>query len=429
MNIKIVRQKIADLQSASNAILADVEKAGGFTDEQRKQLDNLEAQMNEDKADEGRLLKVLEREKAAPSVEERTPEEKKAAAVREGKAFNGLGDMLLAVYRAGINAGVDPRLVRAAASGASENVPSDGGYLVGTDVDTTLLKRVYSLGQISSRVRRIPISANNNGLRMYGVSETSRVTGSRYGGVQGYWLAEADTKTGSKPKLREIEMRLHKLAALFYSTDELLQDSTALEALVMQAIPEELNFLVEAAILEGTGAGQPQGLLNSAAKIAVNKESGQDAATIVFENIVKMYSRMWAGSVPNAVWFVNQDCMPQLMQMSLKVGTGGAPAWMNAGSIAGMPYNTLMGRPVIPVEYAATLGTEGDIMFLDLSQYMMIDKGGIQSASSIHVKFETDQTVFRFVYRVDGQSSWNSAVTPFKGSSTQSPFITLQTRS
>jgi HK97 family phage major capsid protein len=90
-----------------------------------------------------------------------------------------------------------------------------------------------------------------------------------------------------------------------------------------------------------------------------------------------------------------------------------------------------MGRPVIPIEYAATLGTAGDIMLADLSQYVMIDKGAIQSATSIHVKFLYDETAFRFVYRVDGQPAWNAPLTPFKGGagSTQSPFVVLATRS
>lgn len=47
--------------------------------------------------------------------------------------------------------------------------------------------------------------------------------------------------------------------------------------------------------------------------------------------------------------------------------------------------------------------TSGDIILADMNEYVLIDKGGIQSASSIHVSFTTDQSVFRFVYRVDGR--------------------------
>ena len=81
-------------------------------------------------------------------------------------------------------------------------------------------------------------------------------------------------------------------------------------------------------------------------------------------------------------------------------------------------------------EYCSTLGTVDDIVLVDLSQYAMIDKGGINQAQSIHVRFTTDEMTFRATYRVDGGVLWKEALTPFKGDSTTtvSPFITLATR-
>ena len=58
---------------------------------------------------------------------------------------------------------------------------------------------------------------------------------------------------------------------------------------------------------------------------------------------------------------------------------------------------------------------------------MTITKGGMQAASSIHVQFVTDETAFRFVLRLDGQPLWHSALTPYKGSDTLSPFVTVAT--
>jgi hypothetical protein len=47
---------------------------------------------------------------------------------------------------------------------------------------------------------------------------------------------------------------------------------------------------------------------------------------------------------------------------------------------------------------------------------------------SVHVAFLTDESIFRFIYRVDGQPIWNAALTPFKGSNTLSPFVVLAAR-
>ena len=119
-----------------------------------------------------------------------------------------------------------------------------------TDFSSELFKRVYETGQLASRVRRIPISANANGLKMNAVAETSRATGSRWGGVVGYWVGEGGTKTASAPKLRQMELGLHKLAALCYATDELLADASALEAVIQQAFAEEFAWLLDDAILD-----------------------------------------------------------------------------------------------------------------------------------------------------------------------------------
>jgi len=313
-------------------------------------------------------------------------------------------------------------------TGMSEGVPADGGFLVQQDFAAELYRQAHDDGEILSRVRKIPISATANGLLMNAVAETNRGTGTRWGGIQGYWLAEGGPKTGSHPTFRQMELNLRKLAVLCYATDELLQDTTALGSIVSQAAAEEIRWLTEDAVFNGLGVGMPLGIMGHPALVTQAAEAGQAANTIVYENIVNMYSRRYPGSTSKMVWYINQDIEPQLMAMNAAVGAGGQMVWMPPGGLSGAPYGTLMGKPVISVEHTATLGTTGDICLFDLSQYLMIDKGGVQSASSIHVQFLADETVFRFVFRVDGQPLWNLVLTPANSAVTQSPFIVLATR-
>jgi HK97 family phage major capsid protein len=288
---------------------------------------------------------------------------------------------------------------------------------------------VYEVGSLLQRVDMVGLSAGSNGMTFNAEDETSRKDGSRRGGIRAYWAAEAGTKTGSYPKFRQIELKLKKVIGLVYATDELLDDASALETWIMNNLPEELRFVVEDSIINGTGAGMPKGILAGAGpRVSIAKEVGQAAATIVSQNIIKMWARMYAPNRRNAVWLINQDCEPQLMQMSIAVGTGGMLVYTPAGGLSAAPYGTIFGRPVLPVEYCATLGTQGDIVLTDLSDYQMIEKGGIQSASSIHVNFVTDESVFRFVYRVDGEPKHASALTPFKGTNTLAPTVILDER-
>jgi len=376
-----------------------------------------------------RITRQLEGPAGQP-VTRPAPANQPAADNRE--RFSSLGQQLAAVMRAGMPGGtVDPRLLRgAAATGLNETVPSDGGFLVQQDFATVLLQDVFQTGILAQRCRRVTISGNANGIKINGVDETSRAS-TRWGGILGYWASEAEEKTKSKPKFRQIELNLKKLIGLCYATEELIQDAAALEGIIRSGFASEFGFLVDDAIINGTGAGQPLGILNSGCLVTVSKEAGQAPATVLAENVIKMYSRIFAQSRQNAVWLINQNVEPQLFTMSLSVGTGGVPVYMPAGGLSGAPYGTLFGRPVIPIEQCATLGTVGDIIFADLNGYILAEKGGIQSDMSIHVRFIYDEQVFRFVLRLDGQPVRASALTPYKGGAnyTQSHFVALETRS
>jgi HK97 family phage major capsid protein len=290
------------------------------------------------------------------------------------------------------------------------------------------LQDVFQTGVLASRCRRQPISGNANSMKINGVDETSRVS-TRYGGIVGYWASEAELKTKSAPKFRKIELNLNKLIGLCYATDELLDDAAALEGFIRDGFVGEFGFLMDDAIVNGTGAGQPLGILNASCLVSVAKETGQNAATIVAENIDKMFARRFASQTSNYVWLYNQTIEPQLSQMSYAVGTGGIPVYLPPGGLSDTPYGRIKGLPALAIEQAAALGTAGDLILANFPNgYVIAEKGGIKSDMSIHVRFIYDESVFRFVMRTDGQPVRASALTPYKGGSTQSHFIVLDSR-
>jgi len=358
----------------------------------------------------------------------------------ERPAFHSLGDQLQAIANAERSGKPNPMLVweqlAVATGGAAAGVPSDGGVLIQKDFAVELYSRMSAESSLADprlpQVRSIPLTnPNYDGLELVLVDETSRATGSRWGGVQVYWGAEADVATAKKPKFRKETLELKELIGLAYATNRLLSDAGALASIFTQAFSEEMAWMKDDARIRGTGAGQPKGILSTtgaSATISVAKETGQAAATVVYENINKMWSRMWARSRRNAVWLINQDVEQSLEVMTLAVGTGGVPVYMPPGGASDAPWGRLKGRPVIPVEHCSTLGTVGDIILWDPTQYIEISKGGMQADQSIHVRFTSNEQTFRFITRVDGMPMWNSALTPANGTNTQSPQITLATR-
>ena len=345
------------------------------------------------------------------------------------KQFRTFGEQLqaIAMHYSSKGANTDGRLVRAP-SGASEGAPTDGGFLVGVDFAAAIFMLMHDMGNILSRTRKIPISANANGIKIPGVDETSRADGSRWGGVSSTWVGDGTTVSPTRPKFRLVELDLKKLLSLFYATDEMLADAENLASIAMQAFSEELMFKTEDALFNGSGAGMPLGFMKSPALVTIAKETGQATKTIVKENLDKMFARCWGPSRANAVWLMNQDVEPQLQTLNGQVGSAGDLVYMPPGGLSQAPYATLKGRPIINVEYAQTLGTTGDIVLVDCSQIAVADKNGIQAASSMHVAFNTDEQVFRFTYRVDGKPLWAAPLTPKNGSNTFSPFIALATR-
>ena len=342
--------------------------------------------------------------------------------------FKSLGEQMQAVYKAGVGGGVDTRLkVASTVAGAAEGIPSEGGFLIQPEFASELITIAHDVGILYKKCRKIPVTGNS--LTLNGIDETSRANGSRWGGIQVYWSDEAGTVTATKVKWRQMNLKLKKLMGLCYVTDELLADAPALQSWTMQAFSEEMAFKVDDGIINGTGAGQLLGILNSPSLVSQAAETGQVTATVVYENILNMWNRMPDRNRKKAEWFINQDVEPQLDQMYLATGTSGVPVYFPAGGVTATSPAMLKSRPVTCVEQCAGLGTVGDILLADLSEYLLIDKGAVSSDSSIHVKFVSDEMTFRFIYRIDGQPLWHSVLTPYKGTAnTRSPFVGLASR-
>lgn len=319
---------------------------------------------------------------------------------------------------------IDARFVNAPTIYGSETVGADGGFAVPPEFRTAIMEKVLGEESLLSRTDLQTISGNT-----LVIPKDNTTPWQTTGGMQAYWGDEGALKTQSKPALDEMSIRLNKLYCLVPVTDELLEDAPGLDGYLRRKAPEKINFKVSKSLISGTGAGQPLGVINSAATISVAKETGQAADTLLYINLIKMYSRMYGPLRGGAVWLINQDIEPQLLTMTMPIGVGGVPVYLPAGGLSASPYATLFGRPVIPSQAMETLGDKGDVVFGNWQQYLAVQKGGgIKADVSMHLWFDYDITAFRFVMRVGGQPWWNAAIDPADGSTTLGAFVTLDER-
>jgi HK97 family phage major capsid protein len=305
-------------------------------------------------------------------------------------------------------------------------VPSDGGFLIPEYLRSELLRVALEMAVVRSRARVVPMETLSV---PYPTIDSTSNASSVYGGIVGYWTEEGGTLTDSAPSFGRINLLAKKLTLYSEIPNELFKDSLlSLEQFMNESYPEALAWFEDVAFTSGNGAGQPLGYLNAPAAVSVTKETDQEAGTIVWENIIKAYSRMLPASIGRAVWVAHIDTFPQLATMAQSVGTGGSAVWIGNGDGAGAPPVTILGRPVVWTEKVSSVGTVGDINFVDFGYYLIGDRQAMQSETSTHFKFGNDKTAMRVIERVDGQPWLQSAITPQTGSNTLSPFVKVATR-
>ncbi len=319
------------------------------------------------------------------------------------------------------------------ASTMNTGAPSDGGAALPPAFSTELWGGVSMSGvDLASLCDRRTVQGES--LTLLAVDETSRKAvsagGSRGGGFEAGWRQELATMSReSKLKLREVKLEPHELYVFVPVTDKLLRNNPiGLEQELIARGRAEIMFRLNAAIMSGTGAGQPLGILKSGSLIQVAKTSGQAADTITKVNVDAMFARLAASHRMRAIWTMNQDCEPQVENLSAIVGNGGVPVYLPPGGYTEAPNARLKGRPIYATEFNETLGDLGDLVFADFSAYLLGVRGTEETASSMHLRFDQAQTVFRIRFEADGQPWVNAPLTPYKGTTSVSPFVALAER-
>ncbi len=346
------------------------------------------------------------------------------------RGFFSLGEFALSVRNALGGRQRDPRLGPLAAvpsTQSQEGSGAEGGYLVPPDFRTTILQKVMGEDALLPRTDQQTTTSNSITVP---IDETSPWQTS--GGVQVYWEGEGTTLGQSPIKLNSVTVRANKIAALVPVTDELLEDASSLTAYLSRKVPDKMNYKINDSLINGDGAMKPLGLLSSPALVTQTKEGSQTAATVNFSNITKMWSRLYAPCRRTAVWVINQDIEPQLAAMVVPATSGvSSPAYLPPGSglVSNYLNGSLMGRPIIYSEACAAVGTPGDIVLCDFTQYLSLTKtGGMKQDVSIHLWFDYGLTAFRFSMRVGGVPWWANSITRAKSALPLSFAVVLEAR-
>jgi HK97 family phage major capsid protein len=338
--------------------------------------------------------------------------------------FENLGEFARAVY---VN---DPKLFTNAA-GMSGGVGADGGYYIPQGFLAGLVDGALQAEAIRPRATVVALPSGTTTIPMFNTSDRS----SSLANLEPEATAEGATGTNQKALIGSVTMSAVKQMILVPTTSELMEDAPALfDTLLQKYMQDSLSQKLDDLFINGNGAGQPLGIVSAPCTVSVAKDSSQVAATVTPTNLAGMISRLAPGSFAKAVWLAHPSVLASLFVMAVTIknvaaseNVGGfGPNWFTVNADGTM---SLLGRPLIVSDRCQQLGTVGDIVLADLSQYLVGIRGDARLMVDNSVGFKSAEIYFRLTLRVDGQPLLGSAITPRNGTSTLSPFVTLATRS
>ena len=306
----------------------------------------------------------------------------------------------------------------------SEATGTGGGYLVPQEFRNELFDMAAETAVVRPRATVMRMASRSMVVPAVDLTTAPAAGNTQFfGGVKASWIETDTQKTETEPAFRNIELVAHELSGFTEVGNGLLADSgTALGPFLNNAFAGAINWYEDYAFLNGTGSGQPLGILNSPCV----KEIAARETALSFElaDAAAMISSLIPSShgASSTVWIMNIGVLDALVQFADSSNVIWIP---NARQALPM---TLFGIPIVFTEKTPTMGTAGDIILGDMSYYWIGDRQDSEISASIHANFTKNQTVWRFSHRVDGQPALNDVITLADGAQTVAPFVTLVTK-
>ena len=462
--------QIAEKRAAKTAIHSAAGDAA-MTDEQKTSWDALDAEMVALKGERARVAADIEDERTAPAVAVapiggarirdvrarveddrsgahgfRTPAEFLLAALANSAARSvdaiederlhplaltgdtgapkNFGDGMTFALPAAFT----PRNLQAAVGSDEQGGYSDpyGGYAKPTTMLPGLLSRGTDADPTVGRTTMVPMASPT--VKILARTDSTH-TSSVSGGFTVARKAETAAAAASRMEMELVTLEASTLMGLAYATEEILTDSAiTFVALIQAGFGEQVAFHMLHEKLFGLGGTEYIGAAaaGNGSRISATRDT---ASRVMGTDVLAMRARCWGYG--NAIWIANQDIYGEIARLGAAAydAEGTTPlSGSNAlffPNLQGDAPDRLLGRPIFFSESAETLGTTGDLILANFSQYLEGLYQPLQSAESMHVRFVNHERAFKFWLRNAGAPWWRAALTPRESTTTLSPFVVL----
>jgi HK97 family phage major capsid protein len=376
-------QVVEEMKSILNA--ADAEKRD-MTAEEHEKFDILDAKQNEMKAQADKLDKIakLESEGAqytnTPAMPSIKGEDKKTAF-----ASTEYVDGFDRYARVGKN-GLDSRILNALQVGTS----SEGGYIVPTEFETTLVEALQDINEFRQWCTVISTGSDRD-------IPIESTLGSAT------WTAEEAAYTESDAAFGQVVLSSYKLGRIIKVSEELLEDAFFdVGGYLARNFGKSFGIAEETAIVNGNGTGKPTGLVQGAS-------AGVTAAAttaITADELIDLFHSLGRPYRNQARWVLN-DSTAKLVR---KLKDGNGQYMWQPGLQAGQP-DMILARPVVASSAMPAAATGNvSVLFGDLSYYTIADRSGRVMQRLNELYAANGQVGFRMYERMDGKVVLSEAI-------------------
>lgn len=322
--------------------------------------------------------------------------------------------------------GVRP-VIRDAATGMSERIPSGGGFLVPW-VLTEKVLNYTAAAIVRPRATVVPMTSRQQAVPT--LSAFNESNGAQaLGGMTFSVVEEGDTIPATAPSFDRLQLEARKYGGYLQDVPaELLSDASgAMGDLLGRIIAEGYGWWEDELFINGTGVGQPQGLVNAPGAKQVDRAASN---VVDLADVAAMMEALHpAAERGSACWLLNSQVFDYFLTLSLGVGMTPSATYVPASEWLRYDETNkcwrLIGLPCFPHDHNPALGSTGDCILVDLGQYLI----GSLLALTVELSekgagFGKDTVNIRVRARIDGRFWPQSTFTTAAGASV-SPLVVL----
>lgn len=268
-----------------------------------------------------------------------------------------------------------------------------GGYLVPVELRHDLMMDVAGEAFFRPRACVVPMSTLTLTLPVPDAVSTPSAAGVApfFGGFRDSPRKEGTTVIESEPAFKAVELNAFEIGGYALASNEMLADGgKPLDAWLRILFARSLSWYEDWFFTNGTGAGQPLGVINAPATLLVTRKTASHFDILDSQTMLSYFYQLRGGAGLGCGWLTTYRALADMTAFT---------GWIPNGPLV------LHGMGVEPTTFQPKLGSNGDVMLVDPRFYVIGDRGEVEIgfAREEPTAWSKNQSVWRVLERLDGQ--------------------------